>query len=68
MEYRHTRYVDSEKNEKFEKEIGKVTPEFEQLAEKYGENIKGYVHSVDSFFVKHDRNAHGNVAREKEYC
>lgn len=59
-------YVDSGKNEKFEKEIGKVTPEFEQLAEKYGVNIKGYIHSVDNFFVKHDRNAHGNVAREKE--
>ena len=59
-------YVASGNNEKFEKELGNVTPDFEKLAEKYGEDVKGYVHSIDNYFVIHDRKRHGNQKVESE--
>lgn len=59
-------YVASGNNEKFEKELGTVTPDFEKLAEKYGEDVKGYVHSIDNYFVIHDRKRHGNQKVESE--
>ena len=59
-------FANTGNNQKFEKVLGTVSKNLSDLAKQHGEDIDGYSHSIDNYFIIHDRKRHGNKEAEKE--
>lgn len=56
--------ANSGNNEKFERILGSVTPKLAEIAKAHGYNIDGYFHSLDNYFINHQRKQHGDAKKE----
>jgi len=56
--------ANSGNNEKFERTLGSVTPKLAEIAKAHGYNIDGYSHSLDNYFINHQRKQHGDAKKE----